>query len=124
MLPTKNRRKSPERVSASSRVLARVVELKPATTLAVSRSTMRITPSSQSKWRSRSCNTRPARLFPVIEHLLGSATGLLVALADLRFDIRSPSCPARAAAVVQVGIVRVGFGGIGDERLLVAMPAA
>src|ERR1017187_2774291 len=91
MLPTKKRRRRPVRVSCSSRALARRVELKPATSLVISRSIIRMTASSESNCRSRSWTTRPVRLLPVIEHLLGPAVGLLLALADLGLDVGPPA---------------------------------
>src|SRR5579871_5732738 len=109
MLPTKNRRSSPASVSCSSRALARRVERNPATSLADSRSRILITPSSDSRWRSRSCTTSPALLFPAIEHLLATAAGLLVALPDLRFNRGAASGPLDPAAVVQIGVVRIGL---------------
>src|ERR1019366_2784500 len=124
MLPMKNRRRRPARVSSSRRVLTWEVEPNPATSLVVSRSITRMTASSDSRWRSRSCRMIPRRLFPVIEHLLGPAVGLLLALADFGFDVRPPSRPARPAAVVQVGIVTAEVGDVGYEYFLGAVAAA
>src|ERR1022692_830499 len=107
MLPTKKRRRRPVRVSCSSRALARRVELKPATSLVISRSIIRMTASSDSNCRSRSWTTRPVRLLPVIEHLLGPASG-----------------PAHPTAVVQVGVITVEVGDIGYQHFLGAAAAA
>src|SRR5438477_12411772 len=85
---------------------------------------IRITPNSESKVRSRSCSTTPVRLFPVIEHLLGPALGIVAALPDFRFDVGAPSGPARSAAVVEVGRVGIRLRDIGHEHLLIAMRTA
>src|SRR5674476_1565712 len=124
MLPTKKRRRRPVRVRCSSRALARRVELKPATSLVISRSIIRMTASSDSNCRSRSWTTRPVRLLPVIEHLLGSAVGLLLALADLGFDVDAAPGPARPTAVVQVGVITAEVGDIGHQHFLGAAAAA
>src|ERR1039458_10123021 len=116
MLPMKNWRRRPARVSSNRRVLTWVVEPNPATSLVVSRSITRMTASSDSSLRSRSCRMIPRRLFPVIEHLLSPAVGLLLALADFGFDVRPPPSPPRPAAVVQVGIVAARIGDIGHEH--------
>ena len=65
--------------------------------------------------------TPPCALFPVIEHLLGAAVGLLVALADLGFDIGSPPRPPCAAAVVQVRVIGVGLGDVRHQHFLGAV---
>src|ERR1039458_4270859 len=124
MLPTKKRRRRPVRVSCSSRALARRVELKPATSLVISRSIIRMTASSDNSFRSRSWTTRPVRLLPVIEHLLGPAIGLLLALGNLGFDVGAPSGPARPTAVVQVGVIAAEVGDLGNEHFLGAVAAA
>src|ERR1035441_2815482 len=123
MLPTKKRRRRPVRVSCSSRALARRVELKPATSLVISRSIIRMTASSDSNCRSRSWTTKPVRLLPVIEHLLGPAVGLLLALADFGLDVDAASGPARPTAVVQVGVITVEVGDIGYQHFLGAAAA-
>src|ERR1035441_2067809 len=110
MLPTKKRRRRPVRVSCNSRALARRVELKLATSLVISRSIIRMTASSDSNCRSRSWTTKPVRLLPVIEHLLGPAVGLQLALADFGLDVGPPSGPARPTAVVQVGVITAEVG--------------
>src|ERR1035441_7227682 len=124
MLPMKNRRRRPARVSSNSRMLTWVVEPNPATSLVVSRSITRMTASSDRRWRSRSCRITPRRLFPVIEHLLGPAVGLLLALAYLGFDVRPPSGPPCPAAVVQVGMVAARIGDVGHQYFLGAVAAA
>src|ERR1035437_349596 len=123
MLATKKRRRRPVRVSCSSRALARRVELKPATSLVISRSIIRMTASSDSNCRSRSCTTRPVRLLPVIEHLLGPAVGLLLALADFCLDVDAAPGPARPTAVVQVGVITAEVGDIGYQHFLGAAAA-
>src|ERR1039457_7570654 len=124
MLPTKKRRRRQVRVSCSSRALARRVDLKPATSLVISRSMIRMTASSESNCRVHSWTTRPVRLLPVIEHLLGPAVGLLLALADLGLDVGPPSGPARPAAVVQVGVITAEVGDVRYQHFLGAVAAA
>src|ERR1039457_5291809 len=124
MLQTKKRRRRPVGVSCSSRALARRVDLKPATSLVISRSIIRMTASSDNNCRSRSWTTRPARLLPVIEHLLGPAVGLLLALADLGFYVGAPPGPTRPAAVVQVGVITAEVGDSRHQYFLGAMAAA
>src|ERR1017187_2613183 len=116
MLPTKKRRRKPDRVSCSSRALARRVDLKPATSLVISRSMIRMTASSDSNCRARSWTTRPGRLLPPIQHLLGPAVCLALALADLGFDVGPPPGPARPTAVVQVGVITAEVGDVRSEE--------
>ena len=47
-----------------------------------------------------------------------------MALADLGFNLGSPSGPASPAAVVEVGVVRVGFSDIWDQHFLVSVRTA
>ena len=83
----------------------------PATTLASSRSMIRMVASSESNRRSRSCKTSPVfRLFPAMEHLLGPLSSLLAAGTDFGFNVGPLSCPTRPAAVIQVGVIDLWFG--------------
>src|SRR5579859_4059441 len=105
----KNLRRSPARTSASRRVLARVVEPKPATRLACSRSMMRITASSVSRCRSRSWRTIPRRLFPVMERLFAGATDDRLAAPNLFFDVLAIARPARTAAGEKIRRIDLRF---------------
>src|SRR5690242_10687877 len=118
MVPTKKRRSSPARVNSNNRNETCVVEPKPATILVISRSMIRITPSSERRWRSRSWSTTPRRLFPAIEYLLGPTGSLLVTAPDIRFDFGAAPGPARPAAVIEVRVVRVGFRNVGYQDFL------
>src|SRR5256885_1602029 len=76
----------PALVSASKRVFARVVEPKPATIFACSRSTILMMASSSRRCRSRFWITIP-RLFPRSEDIIGFAMDKLMTFRDIAFDM-------------------------------------
>src|SRR5262249_6361219 len=102
----KNRLRSPACVRRSSRSFTRVVDPKPATVFACSRSTTRITPSSARSRRSRGCNTNPL-LFPVIERLPAFAVCDFLSLRDIPFDMGADSAPLVAGAIQEIGVIDV-----------------
>src|ERR1051326_4504787 len=108
-VPRKYRRRNPARVSASNRVFARVVDPKPATIFACSRSITRMTPSSRSKCRSRSCRMIPFRLFPRIERLAVVMVRRLLPFANVFLDFRPASRIALIGATAEVAGVAARF---------------
>src|SRR6266481_6414158 len=101
-VPRKNRFRSPARTSCRSRVLARVVELKPAIFLAISRSISRPTASSLSSIRSREVSTILFLSFPAIEHLLCGLFLFRTPRLNFLFDFAAQPCKAFARTLQQV----------------------
>src|SRR5271155_3089786 len=114
----KKRSKSPTRTSASSLLLARVMEPNPATAIASMRSMTRMTPNSRSRCRSRSWRMIPFLLFPVIESLACVPVNDDLPLPDFLFDLISPARPTSATAGIEIGGVDLWFGERGDPRFL------
>src|ERR1039458_3591391 len=125
--PRKNRLSNPARVSVSSRVLARVVDVKPATIIACSRSTTRRVASSRSRCRSRGCRMNlgadprsvlEERLFPVIEDLIGCLCEGGVALDNFALDLLPGPRPLCARSIEQIVEVHPWVIDRGDAKLL------
>src|SRR5712692_7152359 len=99
----KNRLRSPACVSARSRLLTRVIEWKPATTLACSRSITLMTDNSRNRCLSRSWMMSPLRLLPVMENCVSVADETRVSRGNFPFDMASSSRPPLTAAIVETG---------------------
>src|SRR5712692_9633126 len=103
----KNRLRSPACVSARSRLLTRVIDWKPATTLACSRSITLMTDNSRNRCLSRSWMMNPLRLLPVMENCIAVADETRVSRGNFPFDMASSSRPPLTAAIVEAGIANL-----------------
>src|SRR5262245_45911794 len=95
----------PAWVSSKSLVLALVVDLKPATTFARSRSMKRMTDSSENSLRSLSVSTTSFCLLPLIEDLTLACGCDPLSFLNLSFYVGPSSGPAGARSFVEVAKV-------------------
>src|SRR5947209_13114983 len=118
-VPRKNLRRKPASVSARKRRFVRESDPNLPTSLACSRSTIRMTASSRNRWRSRSCRTRPLRLveFIVFEHLVRGFRERGPTSGNGVFNVGTDAAMGIANAVREIGNINLRVAHRRDKDL-------